>query len=242
MTEEKKGMPVWAWFAIGCAGLAVLVLVVVIALGAFAVKKVHEVAGDFEKNPEMAAARLVVKVNPELELVSENEDDGTMVVRDKKSGKEITVDVSKLAKGNFSFETEEGHVEISADEDNGRLTIESEKGKVVIGGEDSELPSWVPVPEGIEAESQFAMSDDASSKGGASLKGDLDVETLKTFYEKALADAGFKVKKNSFSGEGQPMLTLQGSGGPEGRTITVTITKSEGKVNAMIQYTEENGQ
>ena len=49
----------------------VIVSVVLIVVGLFAAKKLKDVAGDldFEGNPELAAARMVVRLNPELEEV-----------------------------------------------------------------------------------------------------------------------------------------------------------------------------
>ena len=66
----KKGIPVWAWIGIGCAAMVILVLIVVMVGGFFVARKVQDVAADFEANPAMATAKMIVKLNPELEEVS----------------------------------------------------------------------------------------------------------------------------------------------------------------------------
>jgi len=240
MTEEKKGLPVWAWFGIGCAGLLVLVLVVVFALGFFAVRKVKEVAGDFENSsPEMVAARLMIKAQPDIEEVSEDEDAGTITIREKKSGKEITVNLKELSEGHFVFDTDEGHVEISAGEGNdGGVTISSEKGKMVLGKSES-YPDWLPIPENLKARGQYMMDDEGGRKGALTLEGELDASKIEAFYEKKLKDDGFEVQKNSFSHEKQSMTVLQAENSEKGRTLTVTIVEDENGPAATVAYQEK---
>ena len=87
----KKGLPVWAWIGIGCGALSILVLVVLMVGGFFVARKVQDVAADFEENPAMATARMIVKLNPELEEVATDEEAGTITVRNRKTGEVITV-------------------------------------------------------------------------------------------------------------------------------------------------------
>jgi len=242
MTEGKKGLPVWAWFGIGCAGLLVLVLVVVFALGFFAVRKVKEVAGDIENSsPEMVAARLMIKAQPDIEEVSEDADAGTITIREKKSGKEITVNLKELSEGHFVFDTDEGHVEISAGEgDGGGVTISSEKGKMVLGkGVEGSCPDWLPIPEGLKARGQYMMDDEGGRKGALTLEGELDASKIEAFYEKKLKDDGFEVQKNSFSHEKQSMTVLQAENKEKGHTLTVTIVEDENGPAATVAYQEE---
>ena len=82
----KKGLPVWAWVGIGCGALVVVVLIVVTVAGFLVANKVKDVAADFEKNPAMATARMIVKLNPDLEEVSTDDEEGTITVRNTKTG------------------------------------------------------------------------------------------------------------------------------------------------------------
>ena len=68
---QKKGLSTWAWIGIGCGVLVVIATVVLVAVGFFAARKLQDVAGDldFKDNPEMASARLFVRMNPELGAV-----------------------------------------------------------------------------------------------------------------------------------------------------------------------------
>jgi len=79
-------MPPLAWVGIGC-GTILVILVIVVSLAVRAcVDKVEE----FRKNPEKAGAEMFVRMNPDLELVSQDENAGTMTVRVKKSGETVT--------------------------------------------------------------------------------------------------------------------------------------------------------
>lgn len=244
MAEGKKGLPTWAWFGIGCAGLLALVLVVVIALGVFAVKKVKDVAGDLSgSSPEMTAARMIVKMHPDIEEVSEDTEAGTITIREKKSGKEITVNLQELKEGKFSFDTEEGHVEISAEEGEGQggLKISSEKGTMIVGqGAEGAYPEWLPIPDGMIAKGQYMADDEGARKGAVKLDGDFDAKAIQDFYEKTLKDEGFEVQKNSFSHDKQSMTVLQGVNADQGHSLTVTIVQAEDGLTATLAYQEES--
>ena len=60
----RQGLPVWAWVGIGCGAVLILVLVVVMVGGFFVARKVQDVAADFEKDPAMATARMIVDAIP----------------------------------------------------------------------------------------------------------------------------------------------------------------------------------
>ena len=85
----------------------ILVLVVVMVGGFFVARKVQDVAADFEDNPAMATARMIVKLNPEYEEVSTDEEAGTMKVRNTETGEVITVNFEDIEEGKFSFTTDE---------------------------------------------------------------------------------------------------------------------------------------
>ena len=65
----KKKMSPWAWVAIGCGAIAVLAILAiggtVAAGGWFLTKQVNK----YEANPAVAAAELLIRANPDVELV-----------------------------------------------------------------------------------------------------------------------------------------------------------------------------
>ncbi len=242
MAEEKKGLPIWAWFGIGCAGLIVLVMVVMLAVGFFVTKKVKDVAGDFDNNPEIAAARLLVKLNPDYEEVSVDEDEGTITVRDKKTGKVFTADVEDLKEGRFTISGEDGTTVVTTetDEDEGTFTISTGDKKIQIGaGGDSSAPEWVPVPEDAETQGLFSMSEEDSVRGSLKILTDEDPKDVLAFYRSAMDEAGFEVQTSSYSGGGESVEMLTGNLADPKRTLMVNVTTgSDDEINIVVTYSE----
>ncbi|RLE30847.1 MAG: hypothetical protein DRJ61_12140 [Acidobacteria bacterium] len=242
MSEGKKGLPIWAWFGIGCAGLLVLVMIALLMVGMFVTKKVKEVAGDFENNPEIAAARLIVKLNPEIEEVEVNEDEGTITVRNKKSGEIYTADVDDLKEGRFTIIGEDGKAVITAgaDEDDGSFKITADGGTMEFGGGDaSDVPSWIPILSGAEVEPLFTMSADGVTRGSVKIVTDKGVKEVLEFYRKEMEKAGFEIQTTSYSGGGESVDMVNGQSEDPKRSLTVNVTSdSDGKVNAAVTYSE----
>ncbi len=76
----------------------------------FIVKTTKELGADFEKNPERAAAELVVKFNPEYEKVSTDDEAGTMTIR-AKDGTVMTLSYEAIGEGRFTEEPSSAPVE-----------------------------------------------------------------------------------------------------------------------------------
>ena len=158
---EKKGLSPWAWVAIGCGGLLVVFAIVVTMSGMFVAKKVGDFAEDFQENPA-AAAEMLIKMNPELELVESDRDAGTMTIRNKEDGEIITVNYEDIEKGQLSFETDEGEVTFSAtgDAEEGLLTVTKDGEEAMqFGSTDTDdVPDWVPMYPGAKATGTYSAS------------------------------------------------------------------------------------
>ena len=102
---KKKTNPL-VWILVGCLGLVVISGIIFVALGMFAFNKAKDVIEDVQTNPAKAAAEMMVRMNPDLELVSTDDDAETMTIRDKTTGKETTLNWSDIAEGKLTFETD----------------------------------------------------------------------------------------------------------------------------------------
>src|SRR4029453_8943126 len=112
----KKGMGVVGWLAIGCPGCLLLGLGSCFACGYYAKRKLGQFNEEMQKNPEMAAAKLVVKMTPDLELVSADDAAGTLTVKNTKTGEVVTVSVADAKEGKFSVLSDMGTTTGDADE------------------------------------------------------------------------------------------------------------------------------
>ena len=212
--ERQQGLPVWGWIAIGCGGIAVLGAIGITVLGWFAFNKAKDVASEFEDNPSKAAAELVVRMNPDLEMVESDEDAGTITVREKSSGKVLTFDYADIKEGRISFETEEGRVEI---------------------GQSGELPDWVPVhPATSSQQAAFQTTGPSGEAGHVALTVDADADDVVSFYKEALESAGYEVSVSSFSGGGESASIVSGQKGSG--NVVATVSEAEGHTQVALQY------
>ena len=111
----------------GCGGLVVVLAVVALAAGFFVFQKgkeiVQEATGsesfqeilqDLKDNPVKTAAELMIRTNPELQLLATDDEAGTFTFRITRTGEEATVNFEDIAKGRFSVTTSEGEYSIDA--------------------------------------------------------------------------------------------------------------------------------
>ncbi len=230
----KKTSP-WVWVGVGCLVLFLLGAGTCAFIGYKAKQKFGSVAEDFKNNPELAAVKIAIGMNPDLTLVSSDEDAKTVTVRDKKSGKEMTLNFEDIKNGKFSMEGSDGS---KVDIGDGQMQVTDEKGETttIAGGVGtSNLPDWLPVYPGSTATSSFSASGD---NGGAvtMLSSTDSADQVLEYYEKELKDAGLTVDMNSYQVNKQTAggtITAKGSGGKgdvnilvgaQGGTTSITIT------------------
>jgi len=247
----KKGLPIWAWVGIGCGGLLMFALVCLIVVSAllsrgcgFIEEKVNEVAADFEDNPAMATARMIVKLNPELEEVSTDEEAGTITVRNKKTGEVVTVDFDDIEEGKLVFSTDKGDVTVDASEldESGSMTVTSEDGTVVFAtGKASagDIPSWVPMYPGTEPSSRHSMRTDTTASGGFEVTTADPVADVLEFYREALESAGYAISVNTYTQDGTEGGMVNGNNEAEERSVVVIINREAGQdTTAVVSFNE----
>ena len=236
---EKKGLSPWAWVAIGCGGLLVVCAIIVSVSGFFVAKKVGDFAEDFQENPE-AAAEMLIKMNPDLELVDSDRDAGTITIREKDSGEVITVNYADIEKGKLSFETDEGEMEFSAsgDPEEGLFTVTTDGGETMrVGSSDMDsLPGWVPVFPGGTTTGTYSASTPDGVAGSFQLTTSESVDDVLAFYVEQFEDDEWRVQKTEYSGPdgkgGQVIASM------EDRTVMVILSTSEEGTQAMVNYTD----
>jgi len=233
----KKGLSPLQWVLIVLGTLFVLMTGACVACGLAINSFVGNIASDFEANPAKAAAELAVRMNPDLELVSSDDEAGTMTVRNRETGEEITVDFSEIAAGNLSFRTEEGEVAISAEE--GGLTATGPGGEVATfgAGASAQIPDWVERYPGAEFEQAGYSSSTAEQSGGAfSMLTDDDTESVASWYRQRLEDLGYEVQLTSTTAsEGDSSVVIGTLASPE-RTQSVVVTRRDGRTQVTVQY------
>jgi hypothetical protein len=203
------------WVLVAVLGLFVLAGVAVVGIGIFAVRTAQRAGLDPElmrRNPALAASKLMAAVNPDLEVISVNEGKGTITVREKSSGKVITLNFEDVKHGRI----------VVGDENEGKTA------SIDIGASADKIPSWVPAYPGAKVDGTFAVNSGEGQGGSFSYKTSDTPAKVVEFYRESLTGSGFKITTSASAAESN-MLAAEDE--PSGRSVMVTVSK--GSVNVM---------
>jgi len=233
---KKKGLHPVAWLAIGCLVFVIIAGVLVTAGGIFVAKKAKDALGD---DPSMAAAEMIVRITPELELVDSDREARTLTVRDKGSGTVATFDVSAIESGEFKFESEGKTVEIDGSGESGSFVTVTEEGgegeastSTLQIGSRGEIPAEVPIYPGSEPQSLYSMTQGGTETGSYQIDTNASFEDLVGFYEQYADETSLvrtegqevaTLQKNSADGSDTLQIVIQDQG--DTRTVLVTYVK-----------------
>src|SRR5262245_51615187 len=98
-TGPQKMSPL-AKVGIGCLVFAVLCA---IAIGVMFSAGVHFLKKKVGDNPTLAAAELIIRANPELEVVDSDSKAGTLTIRNTKTGEVVTMNAKDIEDGKITF-------------------------------------------------------------------------------------------------------------------------------------------
>lgn len=241
---KKKGIGTLGWIAIGCGGiLLVAALFGALTLG-WLFNKGKEVVRDFDEDPAMAAAVALVRLNPEIELVESDPEARTVTIREKESGKVMTVSLADLQEGRIGFESEEGKGSVEFGGEKGVFRVESSTGESFEIGQ-GEIPAWVPTYPGLSAQPTvlFSTRSGTSAQGAFSFETEDEPSAVLDHYVSELEAAGFTVERSdvssSFGRGGQVNARLDA----EGRRVDVNVMTAgdEGTTRGTVNYQEDAG-
>ena len=218
---KKKG-PLF-WILGGCGVLVLLGGITFVGTGLFVAKKVSDAGMStdlLKKNPALAAAKLMVAANPDVEVVSMDEDKGVITIRDKKSGKTITMNAEDIKNGKLSFE----------DESTGeKMTLGADK--------DAKLPEWVPSYPGSKPEGSISATGGDSEGGMAHFKTPDAGPKVLAFYTDELKKAGYKITAtmSGTPGDGSGGM-VAGENAATKKSVMVTLSTSSEGTDVAVTY------
>lgn len=245
---KKKGLPPLAWVGIGCGVLLLIGGIAFALLVGWGFKKAGDVARDLEDpgRASMLVAKGIVAANPELELVEADDEAGTLTIRNTQTGEVMTVDVSEVKEGRFSFTGEDGE-EVTmgmeeGEDGQGAFTVRDREGnetfRVGSGGEEN-VPSWVPRYEGVTIEGTMMNRTSEETTGAFSFETEDSVDEVLAHYKEALEEEGLTLtgESDNRAGDGRfANLTFEA----DGRTVNVMVTTDGGLTNTVVTYSEPN--
>lgn len=248
MTEEqatkKKGLGPWAWIAIGCGAIILIAFMVMSMALWFGGRMVKDMAQDFEDDPAKTAAEMIVKMNPELEMVDSDDGEGTITIRVKETGEVATFDYSEIKEGKLSLESSEGRIAFDAtSEDEGAvITVETEEGTTKMGslsGPD-QLPAWLPeYPNAENFVTAHSEVKEGSSSGTFSFQTPDTPEEVLTYYQDKFESAGLTVKETTTNQDDSVLGGfLTATDDESNRQTTVTITPEGDSTRVGVFYSD----
>jgi len=233
------------WILGGCGALVVLAALVAGAGMYFIAHKAKQGAQVFKKNPALAITRMIAAANPDVDVVSTDEDKGTITVRDKKTGKTVIMNFAEARKGKFVFEQDGQKVQMEAhgDGDKGTFVMKSSEGLMKLGAGDGaeKLPDWLLPYPGSLPQGSFSMQNPKETTGSFSFVTKNSIEQVMRYYEDALKNAGLKVTSNTMQQDGKTSLgivtaeevgnkrkaVINATASPEGINVGVTFTAAQ---------------
>ena len=252
VTRKKRG-PLF-WVLLGCGGLILVAAVIILAASLFFMGVARRAGVDTElmkTNPALAAAKMLAATNPDVEVVSIDEGKGIIRLRDKKTGKTMTMNLEDLQKGKIIFEDDQGgkiEMQAKAEGENASLDVKGPEGTLHMGSGGTEsLPDWLPAYPGWENTGTLEMTDPDKRAGSLAFKTSDAAEDVAAFFENALKKAGFAVERTTNQVPSQSSLIILEakdsseqrrarilvSGGREGTLgatgTTVTLIFADGK-------------
>lgn len=238
----KSGMPWYAWAGIGCVVLLMVGVGSCFALGYFVKQKVGGYVDKFEKNPELAAIELAIQANPDYEVVSTDEANKRITIRETKTGKEATFDFEQIKSGNFSIETAEGttNIGLSGGEQGGAISVTNEQGETTVIGTSSEsnLPDWVPAYPGATTQGSFGMSG-SQTTGMVGFQTTDAIDTVLAFYERELQAKGLEVEKSAYQvNNATAGGTVSGKNADGSRQVTVIAGADGGTTSISVSFSD----
>lgn len=227
------------WILGGCATIVVLGILVVAGFSFYVVHKVKQAAN----NPVLTAAKFMVAANPDLETVSS--DDNTIVVHDRKTGKNSTMRVDpekkimvitddqgrtttmKLdpARNTLVMTDDQGKTAtISANTQAGSLEIKSADGNMKLGAGADKPPDWVPVYPGSNSQGTFSASDAKGDSGSYAFITSDTVDKVLSYYGGKMKSAGLTVSNTTSNSNGKISGVVSGSSDGDKRSVMVTAS------------------
>jgi len=234
--NAKKGKGPLFWILIGIGSLALVGILIVGSIAFFGYRMMQNAgisAEDFKNNPALAAARIAVAANPDLEILSEDQDDQSITVRQKSTGETMTMRMNPDT-GAFEMETDKGSFRV--DGKSGQMRIEGENGETaVIGsGVDAKLPAWLPAYPGTDPKPSASIRTPDGESLSIAFKTSDSGQKVMDFYEERLKGDGFTINSRTSLPTGGMLIAEDGA---KKRTAIITMG-AEGEV--MIQTQDKN--
>jgi hypothetical protein len=221
-----KKTSIWVWIIGGIAIFLFAITLTCGVIGYMGMRMIKSAGFDSElmkSNPGLAMAKMVSSMNPDLETVKTNDREGTITVREKSTGKVMTMrfdpDTKKMV-----IITDDGK-QASVTIDNNGVSATGADGSTVKFGQavGNNAPSWVPVYPGSTPQGTMSSSSADGSQNTFTFKSKDSASKIITYYSDQLKAGGFNINMTTNTDQGG---MVQATDEGKKRTIVVTVGTS----------------
>jgi hypothetical protein len=212
--SAPKRIPVWVWILAGVLGLVLLAGIAVVATGVF----IYKQAKDAADNPTAALAKIAAMVNPNVEVLGVDEANGKVTIKDKESGKTVTISIDDLKQGKLEVQTDEGTVRVGADVD-------------------AKTPGFVPLYPGAKRNNVISTDSPEAEGGTVVLEVKEEFGKVKAWYEEQISKGGFDTKSaTTTTNSDGPSAVLMAAKNDDKATLHIVINTEAELTRATIIY------
>ena len=205
----RKTSPI-VWILVAVLGFFVLAGVAVVGTLRYVVHRAGFDPELMQRNPGLAVSKMIAAMNPDVEVLNTDDAAGKITVRERKTGKVVTLNFDDVRKGRFRF---------SAVGDDGKTA------NIEVGSATAKLPSWVPAYPGAEGKGTFSVNGDDGNnqgEGGSFMFTTPDSPAkVKAFYQDKCKQAGMKINMTIDNDQGGMIMAIDEN---ERHTLHVTVT------------------
>jgi len=232
--QQGSGTKLILWIVGIVVGLLLIGFASCAVLGFYAVHKVKQAGFDsdlMKTNPALATAKMAVTMNPDTEVVSSDDKAGTITVRDKKTGKVITMkfDPQKKAMVITDETGKTTSLTTTGEGANAGMEVKSSEGTMKMGSTADKAPDWVPVYPGSTPQATFSSTTAQEQTGSYAFVTRDPAEKVVSFYGDSLKSAGFAVSNMISNSEGKTGGMISGEDKASKRTVVIGLgTENDG--------------
>jgi hypothetical protein len=240
--QKSSGAKLIIWILGIIAGLLVLAFGSCAVVGFYAMHKVKQAGFDsnlMKKNPGLATAKMAVAMNPDVEVVSSDDNSGTISVRDKKTGKVTTMkfDAQKKAMVITDENGKTTSMTASGEGANATMEMKSSEGTMKIGANADRAPDWVPQYPGSSPQNTFSATNAGEQTGSYAFTTTDPADKVISFYGDSLKSAGFAVSNLTTNSNGKTGGMVSGEDKTNKRNVVVSIATESDGTHANVTFT-----
>jgi hypothetical protein len=239
---KSSGTKILLWVIGIIVGLILISFASCAVFGFYAMHRMKQAGFDSElmkKNPGLAGAKMAVAMNPDSEIVSSDDNAGTITVRDKKTGKVVTMKFDPQKK--VMVVTDENgkttSMTTTGEGANASMEMKTAEGTMKMGSGADKAPDWVPVYPGSSPQSTFSASSGTEQSGSYTFVTQDAVDKVVSFYGDSLKSAGFVVSNMTTNSNGKVGGMVSGEDKATKRAVVVSLATENDGTHANVTFT-----